>query len=570
MADERARDTRVAILADPKLRDYKVVGGLDTFANRSSWPNFFSRLVARLQWSPAAIDLTPDAREWQELPDERRGRLMTLLAGFCVAEDAVAEQLAPFADAAREATLVSQESLMAWVFFLQRRDEQRHALLFDRIAAEVLGLPGADAAERRAAARAHVPAAFLELFEERLPAMAAELAAGRTGLSEGISLYHMLLEGVVFDAGQHALLDDLADGALPGRARGHRARRARRALARRLRPALPDRDASPSTELLDDLLERAAEAAAVWGDAVPAATRDHSARKVAHRLHVAQLTETPAVGVAAQDANALRVEVPRAPSVAARGRAHTGDVGPGVTDHGQVLGAQGSGERDLQTRGMRVGHQRRERVGREPVQQPAAVLDGGVEQAGADARRARDARQQLGRERRVSHAPGVRVGRCHHHRARHVRDAVADRAQQIDRVVLGRDAPQADLHERRAAARRAQGGERRRAGQVGHVADRGADRQLGGHGRAHARDHRRGRRAQRALGRVLDVHDLGPRRGGGARLAGVHDAHEQLHDRSTRAPRLSNATSSTLPSPPTRSSMRRASSRPAASLPTTP
>ena len=46
--------------------------------------------------------------------------------------------------------------------------------------------------------------------------MAAELAAGRTGLAEGVSLYHMLLEGVVFDAGQHALLDDLADGALPG------------------------------------------------------------------------------------------------------------------------------------------------------------------------------------------------------------------------------------------------------------------------------------------------------------------------------------------------------------------
>ena len=98
---------------------------------------------------------------------------------------------------------------MAWVFFLQRRDEQRHTRLFDRIAAEVLELPGTDAAERRAAARVHVPPAFVELFEERLPAMAAELAAGRAELSQGVGLYHMLLEGVVFDAGQHALLDDL-------------------------------------------------------------------------------------------------------------------------------------------------------------------------------------------------------------------------------------------------------------------------------------------------------------------------------------------------------------------------
>ena len=294
MADEQLRDTRVAILADPKLREYKVIGGLDTFANRSSWPNFFSRLVARLQWNPTAIDFAPDARDWQELPAERRDRLLTILAGFCVAEDAVAEQLTPFADAAREATLVSQESLMAWVFFLQRRDEQRHAQLFDRIAAEVLGLPGATAAERRDGARAHVPAAFLDLFEKRLPAMAAELAAGRTGLGQGVSLYHMLLEGVVFDAGQQALLDDLADGTLPGVREGiERVERDERwHVGFGLRCLI---ETEPSPEVLGDLLQRAAEVAAVWGDAVPAATREHSARKVAHRLHVAQLTETPAV-----------------------------------------------------------------------------------------------------------------------------------------------------------------------------------------------------------------------------------------------------------------------------------
>jgi ribonucleoside-diphosphate reductase beta chain len=294
MADEAARDARVAILADPKLREHKVMGGMDSFANRSDWPNFFSRLVARLQWNPAAIDLGPDAREWQELPEERRGRLMTLLAGFCVAEDAVAEHLTPYADAARQATLMSQESLMAWVFFLQRRDEQRHAVLFDRIGAEVLGLPGGDAAERRAAARNHVPAAFLALFEEQLPAMAAELAAGRTGLLEGVSLYHMLLEGVVFDAGQKALLDDLADGALLGvrEGIGRVERDERWHVGFGLRCLI---ETEPSSEQLDDLLGRASEAATVWGDVVSTATREQSARKVAHRLHAAQLIETSAV-----------------------------------------------------------------------------------------------------------------------------------------------------------------------------------------------------------------------------------------------------------------------------------
>src|SRR4029453_6158217 len=135
----------------------RVVGGHFVLAKRSFWPNFFSQIVARLQWNPMAIDLTADARAWPELAAERRDRLMSLLAGFCVAEDAVAEQLTPFADAARGARLVSQESLMAWVFFLQRRDEQRHARLFDRIGEEVLGLPGATPAERRAAARPAAP-----------------------------------------------------------------------------------------------------------------------------------------------------------------------------------------------------------------------------------------------------------------------------------------------------------------------------------------------------------------------------------------------------------------------------
>src|SRR4051794_3286036 len=163
------------------------------------WPSFFAGIVARLQWDANGIDLAPDARAWPELPDERRRRLTTLLAGFRVAEDAVAEELTPFGEAA-------DNSLVAWVMFLQRRDEHRHARFFDRIAAEVVGLDGATPDERRDAARQLAPAGVLELFEERLPALAGELAAGRAALGEGIGLYHMVLEGIVLAAGQRALL----------------------------------------------------------------------------------------------------------------------------------------------------------------------------------------------------------------------------------------------------------------------------------------------------------------------------------------------------------------------------
>ena len=252
------------------------------FARLSS----FSHIVARLQWDATAIDLAPDARAWPGLPTARRRRLTTLLAGFCVAEDAVSEHLTPFAEA-------TDDTLEAWVFFLQRRDEERHALFFDRVAAEVLGMPGATPAERRAAARAHVPAGVLELFEERLPALATELAAGRYGLEDGVSLYHMVLEGIVFAAGQRALLDDLADGALPGVREGveHVDLDERWHIGFGLRCLI---EAQPSPHLIQGVLAGAEDAAAAWGDAVPPATRERAVRMCARRLAIAGLTEAHA------------------------------------------------------------------------------------------------------------------------------------------------------------------------------------------------------------------------------------------------------------------------------------
>lgn len=293
MDAQQRRNTRGATLADPTLREYKLVGGLETFANRSFWPSFFSRVAARKQWDAAAIDFAPDARAWQELPDERRHRLTTLLAGFRVAEDAVAEQITPFVAAANRETLASQESLVAWTFSLQRRDEQRHARFFDRVAAEVLRLPGETPAERRAAAREYATPAILELFEELLATMAAELTAGESRLGEGVSLYHMLLEGVVLNAGTNALIDDLADGVLPGvrEGVGRIERDERWHVGFGLRCLI---ESQPSQELIDDLVARGGAAAAAWGDAVPAAIREHSARTCAHRLHVSGFTETRA------------------------------------------------------------------------------------------------------------------------------------------------------------------------------------------------------------------------------------------------------------------------------------
>ncbi|HWE07836.1 MAG TPA: hypothetical protein VG325_00700 [Solirubrobacteraceae bacterium] len=240
----------------------------------------YSRIVARLSWDPQAIDLSADARAWPGLPETRRRRLATLLAGFCVAEEAVAEHLVPFADATEKTN-----SMMMWIFFLQRRDEDRHALMFDRIAAEVLGLPGASAAARRVAGRDLVPPAILELFEVTLPAMAADLAAGRTRVCDGIGLYHMVLEGMVFSAAQRALLDDLADDVLPGVREGvqHVELDERWHVGFGLR-CLTEEGCPVN---LDEVLALAMQAADAWGDVVPAATRQRSLDLCRRRLALA-------------------------------------------------------------------------------------------------------------------------------------------------------------------------------------------------------------------------------------------------------------------------------------------
>jgi ribonucleoside-diphosphate reductase beta chain len=266
-------------------------GGLSVpLADRSELSIFprlstYSQIVAKLQWEPTAIDLSSDAEAWPELPAERRRRLTRLLSGFRVAEDSVAEHLTPFADRAEHV-----DTMMMWIFFLQRRDEDRHAVFFDRVAAEVLRLPGDTPAERLAAAREHVPATFLELFEVRLPAMAAELAAGRTGILDGIRLYHMVLEGAVFSAGQRALLEELDRGDLPGIREGvERVERDERWHVGFGVRCLTE--AQDPVALLDHVLARATEAADAWGDAVPVATREFAVNLCRRRLSVAGLAE---------------------------------------------------------------------------------------------------------------------------------------------------------------------------------------------------------------------------------------------------------------------------------------
>jgi ribonucleoside-diphosphate reductase beta chain len=169
----------------------------------------FLRVAADLRWDERALDLHRDVQVWPRLTEAHSRRLLALLAGFCIGEAAVAKELEPF-------VLAASCAERSACFRAQAADEARHARFFDRVVVEVARVDGRNPGERRERLRALLEPSFLELFEERLPATASRLDAERDRLGDAVGLYHMLLEGLVFSAGQFAMLELLEAVDLPG------------------------------------------------------------------------------------------------------------------------------------------------------------------------------------------------------------------------------------------------------------------------------------------------------------------------------------------------------------------
>ena len=238
----------------------------------------FVILAGTLQWDEAALDFAPDKAAWPALGDSENAHVLGLIAGFCIAEWAVAGHLGSFQAAA-------DDEAVAACFRAQARDEDRHARFFDRVAAEVAAVPGADMAARLDVLRTLVSPELVALFEERLPATALRLAEDRRGLSAAVGLYHMVLEGVVLLAGQNALLDTLnrLSVGLPGVRRGVelvlRDERWHIGFGTRL-----VQGAGLGHDEVETILALGQASASAWGDLVSPDAADRAARMHRNRL----------------------------------------------------------------------------------------------------------------------------------------------------------------------------------------------------------------------------------------------------------------------------------------------
>ena len=243
----------------------------------------FLRAAATASWDEAAIDLGPDARAWSRLPSAEREPLLGLIAGFCVGEAGVAVELEPFpAAAGGEAAACLRAQVL---------DEERHARFFDRYAEQVARVPGESPKERRTHLATRLPQPFLELFEHELPAASRRLAADGGGLAAGLGLYHLLVEGVVFAAGQRALAAraEQLPGLSVGLERVMRDERWHIGLGARCLA-----DCGTSAEEAERLLGEGGRYARAWGGLVPERLVTEAVRLHGRRLRAAGLLR-PAV-----------------------------------------------------------------------------------------------------------------------------------------------------------------------------------------------------------------------------------------------------------------------------------
>jgi ribonucleoside-diphosphate reductase beta chain len=171
-------------------------------------------LWERQQWAVQDIDFSRDRVDWHERmgPEERTARLYGL-SSFFVGEQRVTAELGPMMRAA------PREDMRIFLC-TQIADEARHVAFFDRFYSEV-GILEADGLEERLALTAHhLNPEFGVLFDELLRRRVDRLAAEPEDLEalvEAVTIYHMVIEGMLALTGQHFIIErNEQAGTLPG------------------------------------------------------------------------------------------------------------------------------------------------------------------------------------------------------------------------------------------------------------------------------------------------------------------------------------------------------------------
>src|SRR6187397_2664871 len=159
-------------------------------------------LWERQQWQTQELDFSQDRIDWHErIPEEERFQRMYGLSSFFIGEQKVAEELGPIM---RAAPTEDQKVFLC----TQIADEARHVRFFERFYREVGVLESDQLSE-------NFGRLFDGMLKERTDRLSSE-PEDTEALVEAVTLYHMVIEGMLALTGQHFIMDfNEREGTLP-------------------------------------------------------------------------------------------------------------------------------------------------------------------------------------------------------------------------------------------------------------------------------------------------------------------------------------------------------------------
>ena len=163
------------------------------------------RVWEHQQWQSTDIDFSRDKEHWLATPAAAQESTIWSMGSFYVAEERVTADLAPFLGAAPSGEI---ELFLA----TQLVDEARHAAFFDRFGAEVMALGAEDLRGRMEEVSERLMSAWSVVFDDGLRAISRRIAARPDDIDlfvEGITTYHLVLEGLLATTGQKFIRDYL-------------------------------------------------------------------------------------------------------------------------------------------------------------------------------------------------------------------------------------------------------------------------------------------------------------------------------------------------------------------------
>src|SRR5580704_7109314 len=174
-------------------------------ADAISYEDLYARWE-RGNWCATELDFSEDARQWrEEFTDFERKAALWNYSLFFWGEDAVADNLSPYIDAA-------PREEQKYFLTTQQVDEARHAVFFKRFMQEVCEVGDGTMSSGLNAIKPQLTSGFRKIFD-RLDVMADELRADHSPaqLAAAVTLYHIVIEASLAQPGQHFICSYLEE-----------------------------------------------------------------------------------------------------------------------------------------------------------------------------------------------------------------------------------------------------------------------------------------------------------------------------------------------------------------------